>query len=206
MLHVGFGHVKTLTVRNKLISKLYQHFRVRVTPTAYRMLCLRFTCLVQLSFVSATGARLDTGGWLALTRRGLSPRKIRRAFPGAITLGVSRACQPQRRRSEGWQAGLGSCSRPALRLRLPAVRGVAHPRRRPAFRSPLPGGRLKRDVSAPSEAWRFLPGESPGRVRASHPPVSSVAPLAERCRWSRDCGTREQQGRSVHRESCRPEG
>jgi hypothetical protein len=34
---------------------------------------------------SATGARLDTGGWLTLTRRGLSPRKICRAFPGAIT-------------------------------------------------------------------------------------------------------------------------
>ena len=32
---------------------------------------------------------------------------------------------------------------------------------------------------APSEAWRFLPGESPSRVRASHPPVSSVAPLAD---------------------------
>ena len=35
-------YVKTLGVRNKLISKLYQHFRVRVTPTAYGMLCLRF--------------------------------------------------------------------------------------------------------------------------------------------------------------------
>ena len=40
-------YVKTLGVRNKLISKLYQHFRVRVTPTAYRMLCLRFACLVR---------------------------------------------------------------------------------------------------------------------------------------------------------------
>ncbi len=28
---------------------------------------------------------LDTGGGLALTRRGLAPRKIRRALPGAIT-------------------------------------------------------------------------------------------------------------------------
>ncbi len=40
------------------------------------------------------GPRLDTGGWLALTetpyglssRQGLSPCKIRRAFPGAITV------------------------------------------------------------------------------------------------------------------------
>ena len=34
-------------------------------------------------------------------------------------------------------------------------------------------------VSAPSEAWCALRGESPRRVRASHPPVSSVASLAE---------------------------
>ena len=32
-------------------------------------------------------------------------------------------------------------------------------------------------VSAPSEAWCFLPGASPGRVRLDQPPVSSVAPL-----------------------------
>lgn len=31
------------------------------------------------------GATLDTGGWLALTRRGLSPRKIRQASLGATT-------------------------------------------------------------------------------------------------------------------------
>jgi putative ABC transport system ATP-binding protein len=34
-------------------------------------------------------------------------------------------------------------------------------------------------VVAPSKARRLLPGESPGRVRASHPPVSSVGPAAE---------------------------
>jgi len=39
---------------------------------------------------SATDARLDTGGWLALTRRGLSPRKKRRAYLGAITVKLSR--------------------------------------------------------------------------------------------------------------------
>jgi hypothetical protein len=33
---------------------------------------------------SATDARLDTGGWLILTRRGLTPRKMRRASLGAI--------------------------------------------------------------------------------------------------------------------------
>ena len=53
------------------------------TPTAYRILCLRFARLVHHSFGSATDARLDTGGWLTLTRRGLSPRKMRRALLGA---------------------------------------------------------------------------------------------------------------------------
>ena len=35
------------------------------------------------------------------------------------------------------------------------------------------------NVSAPSEAWCTLQGESPCRVRANHPPVSSVALVAE---------------------------
>ena len=35
-------------------------------------------------------------------------------------------------------------------------------------------------VIVPSEAWRILRGASPRRVRANHPPVSSVAPAAER--------------------------
>ena len=39
--------------------------------------------------------------------------------------------------------------------------------------------RLKYGCGAPSEAWRFLPGGSPGWVRASHPPISRVAPRAE---------------------------
>ena len=38
---------------------------------------------------------------------------------------------------------------------------------------------LSSGVSAPSEAWCILQGESPCRVRVSHPPVSSVAPVAE---------------------------
>jgi hypothetical protein len=51
------------------------------------MLCLRFICFVRfhLRFRSATDARLDTSGWLALTRRGLPPRQIRQAYLGAIT-------------------------------------------------------------------------------------------------------------------------
>ncbi len=51
---------------------------------------------------SATDARLDTGGWLALTRRGLAPRKKRRAYLGAITFKLSR-----RRSTVGCSAWLG---------------------------------------------------------------------------------------------------
>ncbi|MGH8655031.1 MAG: hypothetical protein ACREYE_23950, partial [Gammaproteobacteria bacterium] len=43
-------------------------------------------CFVRRSLDSSTDATLDTGGWLALTRQGLSPCKMRRAFPSAITL------------------------------------------------------------------------------------------------------------------------
>jgi hypothetical protein len=70
---IGFGFVKALAIRNKLISKLYQLFRERGLPYGLQDLCLRFACLVRLSLGSATDARLDTGGWLALTRQGLSP-------------------------------------------------------------------------------------------------------------------------------------
>ena len=66
-----------------------------------------------------------------------------------------------------------------------------------------------RDVGAPSEAWCILRGatrlssskSSPRRVRVSHPPVSSVASVAE-SRTFRG----EQNRRSVHRESRRPQG
>ena len=38
---------------------------------------------------------------------------------------------------------------------------------------------LSASVIAPRKAWRLLQGESPCRVRASHPPVSSLASMAE---------------------------
>jgi len=62
-------------------------------PGAYKTLCLRLAHLVRpaTQHGSAMDPRLDTGGWLALTRRGLSPRKMRRALPGAITPAMSRA-------------------------------------------------------------------------------------------------------------------
>jgi hypothetical protein len=50
---------------------------------------------------------------------------------------------------------------------------------------------LKASVIAPRKAWRLLQGASPCRVRASHPPVASLASLAEpgvsvrRTRWAK---------------------
>jgi len=70
------------------ISKLYQLSGHTVAPTAYRILCVRFTSFVRQPDTSgsAVGATLDTGGWLALARPGLSPGKMRQAYLGAITL------------------------------------------------------------------------------------------------------------------------
>jgi hypothetical protein len=89
---IAFGHVKTLGVRIKLISKLYQHKRRARHPYGLQdaLSTLRLFCSPPSSD-SATDARLDTGGWPALTRRGLSPRKKHRAFLGAITTKAHRA-------------------------------------------------------------------------------------------------------------------
>jgi hypothetical protein len=80
-------YVKTLAIRNKLISKLYQLSGHTVAPAAYKILCVRFTSFVRQHNTSgsAVGATLDTGGWLALSRPGLSPGKMRQAYLGAIT-------------------------------------------------------------------------------------------------------------------------
>jgi len=64
-----------------------------ISLAAYEILCLRLVHLVRPASRqnSAMDPRLDTGGWLALARRGLSPRKMRRALPGAITSELSGA-------------------------------------------------------------------------------------------------------------------
>ena len=73
-------YVKTLGIRNKLISKLYQHFRVRGHPCGLQdSLCTLRPAIVRGLPRSALDATLDTGGWLTLTRPGLSPGKIRQA-------------------------------------------------------------------------------------------------------------------------------
>jgi hypothetical protein len=90
VLRVAFGHVKTLGIRNKLISKLYQHFRERgllyglqdALPT------LSPSCSQPLGYF-ARDPRLDTGEWLTLmkrpydlfSRQGLSPLQDTPSFP-----------------------------------------------------------------------------------------------------------------------------
>jgi hypothetical protein len=74
--------VQTLGVRNKPFRSCTSTAGYAVTPAASRMLCLRFAHLVRRvhHHDSAMDARLDTGGWLALTRQGLAPYKRRQAF------------------------------------------------------------------------------------------------------------------------------
>jgi len=59
---------------------------------------------------------------------------------------------------------------------------------------------LSRTASVPGEAWRLFQGGSPCRVRPNQPPVSSVADKEE------EVNDDEQDIRSVHRESCGPQG
>jgi len=56
-----------------------------VLPLAYMFPCVRF-----IIDVTANNATLGTGGWLYLTRSGLSPNKRRPAFPGALTKNANR--------------------------------------------------------------------------------------------------------------------
>lgn len=48
------------------------------------------------------------------------------------------------------------------------------------FYSSLASLAAEKRVSAPSESWCILQGASSCRVKISHPPVSSVAPMAEK--------------------------
>jgi len=107
---VAFGSVQTLGVRNKPFRSCTSTAGDAAPPAAYRMLCLRFVHLVHRSHGSAMDARLDTGGWLTLTRQGLSPCKRRQAYLGATTLGLRRAWKRERGTSGRWKAspaGLG---------------------------------------------------------------------------------------------------
>jgi hypothetical protein len=80
MLCVAFGGVKTLGDL-KILSKLYQHFRERDLPYGLQdsLPTLNLSCSLCNFHGSATGPRLDTGGWLALTM-GITPSLPDRDF------------------------------------------------------------------------------------------------------------------------------
>ena len=113
------------------ISKLYQLSGHAVAPTAYRILCVRFTSFVRQPDTSgsAVGATLDTRGWLALARPGLSPGKMRQAYLGAVTYcsaagrddggaGTALAARPQQQRVRPFYCMAGSLG--SLRVQLDA--------------------------------------------------------------------------------------
>ena len=79
---IAFGERPNPRRPRSQISKLYQLFRARGHPCGLQdsLSTLRPNMFVvaPTSFpYSALDARLDTGGWLSLTRQGLSPRKKR---------------------------------------------------------------------------------------------------------------------------------
>jgi hypothetical protein len=80
-----------------------------ISPTAYRILCVRLPCkFVRGAYASsAAGPTLDTGGWLALTRPGLSPGKRRRALLGATTFRLARRPLPRRSAATARQRAVG---------------------------------------------------------------------------------------------------
>ena len=96
--------VKTLGVRNLPFRSCPSTSGDAAPPTACRILCLRLVHLVRRGIChdSAMDARLDTGGWLALPRQGLSPCKIRQAFLGATTPGFRHGGQRERGTSGRW--------------------------------------------------------------------------------------------------------
>jgi hypothetical protein len=75
------GAFKPSASATSACSKLYQHFRVRGHPCGLQdtLSTPRPSCSPCLHD-SAMDARLDTGGWLLLTRQGLAPCKRRQAF------------------------------------------------------------------------------------------------------------------------------
>ena len=107
----GQAHVRRCKRYRQLVARGQHAHSVTVAMAreragclwAYRILCLRFAHLVRhaCSPDSAMDARLDTGGWLALTRQGLSPCKRCQACLGARTPGLS--CCRKRERRGGWR-------------------------------------------------------------------------------------------------------
>jgi len=154
---VAFGSVKSLGVRNKPFRSCTSTSGCAVTPTAYRILCLRFVHLVRRVYTpdSAMDARLDTGGWLTLTRQGLSPCKRRQACLGAITLGLSRAWKPQRGTSGATVLIVKGASYIFLVLHLLGLPGC------PMFQHSIENGQQLMHTRCQSDFFDFPRGEEP---------------------------------------------
>jgi len=108
MLHLDFEYVTALVSRNKLLFGAMPALQDHGYPCGLRIsLCtLHLSCsfdclkcpsngkLIAIPTNSATGATRDTGGWLALSRQGLSPCKVHQASLGALT--ISMCCRGAR--------------------------------------------------------------------------------------------------------------
>ena len=69
-------------------SRLYQLFRMCGHPYGLHRISVYASPVLFAVYAAScyvTGATLDTGGWLALTRRGLAPCKMHQASLGALT-------------------------------------------------------------------------------------------------------------------------
>jgi hypothetical protein len=79
---IAFGVRENPRRPHLALSKRYQHFRGRGSPYGLQdtLSTPRPSCSPCYDHGSAMDARLDTGGWLPLTRQGLSPCKRRQAF------------------------------------------------------------------------------------------------------------------------------
>jgi hypothetical protein len=80
------GLMTPADVRTLALGACFMHFRERDLPYGLQdSLCTLARFSVRGLRRSATGPTLDTGGWLVLTRPGLSPGKRRRGLLGATT-------------------------------------------------------------------------------------------------------------------------
>ena len=124
---VAFGSVKTLGVRNSHVEAVpaLQGARSPLRPTGYSVYASSILFAASSPHDSAMDARLDTGGWLPLTRQGLSPCKRRQAYLGAITLGVRRGNKRSEARAELVPCRLDALVRPLRRL--PFIRQTVMP-------------------------------------------------------------------------------
>jgi hypothetical protein len=151
----------------------FQGTRLPLRPTGFSVYAS--PVLFGYSFdASATGATLDTGGWLALARPGLTPSKIRQAYLGAAT---PRITGPQQRRPAPllWVRvhALDTDTRPRV---LPDLVTSIHHRKRRTVSHPLHPWSVERERAAGS-AW---PDAITRRIR---PWVSVLArPRASRVR------------------------